>query len=89
MLEIQKHNKNTKIIFDQLKESVHQISKTIFREKVNYGSSRLQMFFKIGDFKNFANFTGKYLFWSFFLITLQALKPAASLKGDSNTGVFL
>ena len=34
MLEIQKHKylKNTKIVFDPLKETVHQIS-NIFREK--------------------------------------------------------
>ena len=39
--------------------------------------------------KNFANFTGKHLFWILFLIKLQAFKPAALLKRDSNTGVFL
>ena len=31
-------------------------------------SSRSQMFFKIGVLKNFANFTGEYLYWSLFLI---------------------
>ena len=31
-------------------------------------SSRLQMFFKLGALKNFANFTGKHLCWSLFLI---------------------
>ena len=36
-------------------------------------SSRLQMFFKISVLKNFANFTGKHLRWSIFLIKLQAL----------------
>ena len=36
-------------------------------------STRLQMFFKIGVLKNFANFTRKRLHWSFFLIKLQAL----------------
>ena len=36
-------------------------------------STRLQMFFKIGVLKNFANFTRKHLCWSFFLIKLQAL----------------
>ena len=34
-------------------------------------NSRLQMFFKIGVFKNFANFTGKQLCWDLFLIKLQ------------------
>ena len=33
----------------------------------------LQMFFKIGVHKNFANFTGKHLCWSLFLKKLQAL----------------
>ena len=32
------------------------------------------MFFKIGVLKNIANFTGKHLRWSLFLIKLQALK---------------
>ena len=52
-------------------------------------SSRLQLFFKIGALKNFAYFTGKHPCWSFFLIKLQALRPATLLKRDSNTGVFL
>ena len=30
------------------------------------------MIFKIGIFKNFLNFTEKHLFWSFFLMKLQA-----------------
>ena len=38
-----------------------------------YRSSRSQMFFKIGVLKNFAIFTGRHLFWSLFLIKLQAL----------------
>ena len=33
-----------------------------------YRSSRLQMFFKIGVLENFANFIGKHLCWSLFLI---------------------
>ena len=32
-------------------------------------SSHSQMFFKMGVLKNFANFTGKHLCWSIFLIT--------------------
>ena len=53
-------------------------------------SSCLQMFFKIGVLKNFAIFTGEYLFWSLFLIKLQlAIRPATLLKTDSNTDVFL
>ena len=40
----------------------------------NLGSSRSQMFFKIAVLKNIANFTGKRLYWSLFLIKLQVLK---------------
>ena len=35
-------------------------------------SSHLQMFFKIGVPKNFANFTGKHLCWNLILIKLLA-----------------
>ena len=45
------------------------------------------MFFKRCVHKNFANFTGKHLCWGLFLIKLQALRPATSLKRDS-THVF-
>ena len=38
-------------------------------------SSRSQMFFKIDVSKNFANFKGKHLRRSLFLIKLQALRP--------------
>ena len=38
---------------------------------------------------SFAIFTGKQLCWRFFLIKLQAFRPAILLKRDSNTGVFL
>ena len=44
---------------------------------------------KKGVPKNFTNFTGKQLRWSLFLIKLQAFRPVALLKKDSNTGVFL
>ena len=53
------------------------------------GNSRSQMFFRVGVYKNFANFTGKHLCWSLFLIKLQAFMPPTLLKIDSNTGVFL
>ena len=38
------------------------------------------MFLKIGVLKNFANFSGKNLRWSLFLIKLQVLGPATLLK---------
>ena len=37
-----------------------------------FRSSRSQMFFKIGVLKSFTIFSGKYLFWSLFLIKLHA-----------------
>ena len=51
-------------------------------------SSRLQMFFKIGVFRSFANFTGKHLCWSIFK-KLAGWRVAVSLKNDSNTVAFL
>ena len=42
-----------------------------------------------GVLKNFTNFAGKYLCWSFILMKLQAWRLANLLKGDSNTGFFL
>ena len=51
------------------------------------------MFFKIGVLKNIANFTGKRLCWSLFLINLQALRlylretPAQVLSSEI-CGIF-
>ena len=39
---------------------------------------------KKGVFKSFANFTGKYLWWSLFLIKVQAFRAETLLKRDSN-----
>ena len=48
-------------------------TKYYFKLKITpiYWSSCLQMFFKIGVLKNFANFSQKYLCWSLFLIKLK------------------
>ena len=53
--------------------------------------SCLQMFFKIGVLKSFANFTGKQSCWKLFLEKLASSRPAALYycKKDFNTGVFL
>ena len=48
-----------------------------------------EVFCKKGVVKNFANFTGKHLCWSLFLITLQVFRPTTLLKRYSNTDVFL
>ena len=56
---------------------------------LNFKSSRLQMFFKIDVLKNLAMFTGKHLYWSYFLIYLQGWRTAIVLKRDSNPSAFL
>ena len=38
---------------------------------------------KKAAFKNFANFTGKYLCWSLFLIKLQTETPAQAFSGEN------
>ena len=43
-------------------------------------SSRLQMFFKIGALKCFANFTAKQLYWSFFFNKVTSLGLQLYLK---------
>ena len=50
---------------------------------------RSQMFFKIGILKNFTNFIGKDLCWSFLVIKLQALRPATLLKTVYSETVFI
>ena len=49
----------------------------------------LELLCKKDVLRNFANFIGKHLCRSLFLIGLQAFRPAALLKRDSNTDVFL
>ena len=55
---------------------------TLFR------SSRSQIFFKIGLFKNFAIFIEKNFSWSLFLIKLHSWRLATWLKRDSHAGIF-
>ena len=45
-----------------------------------------QIFFEIGFLKNFANFAGKRLWWSLFVIKLQVF--ATLLRRNSNTGAM-
>ena len=51
-------------------------------------SSHQRSSVKKSALKNFANFTGKHLCLSLFLITFPAQWPATFLRRDSNTGVF-
>ena len=55
----------------------------------NLRCSHRRCFFKKGVLKNFANFTGKHLWWNLFLIKLQAWRSENLSKRDSSTGVFL
>ena len=56
------------------KSSHFEIARTSFR------SSHLQMFLKIAVSKKVVNYTGKPLYWSLFLITLQLWGPETLLK---------
>ena len=51
-------------------------------------NSRSQMFFKTGVLKNFAIFAEKRLCWRLFLINLQDLRLAFSLKKTLQHGRF-
>ena len=57
--------------------------------KTSCRSKRSQMFFTVSFLKNFANFKGKHLCWSLFLIKLLAFRSATLLKRETNTEVFL
>ena len=52
-----------------------------------FWSGHLVSFYKEGVLKRLAKFTGKHLYWSFFLIKLQALMLATLLKKDSGIGI--
>ena len=45
---------------------------SFFQSHKKLRNSSLQMFFKINVLKNVTNFTGEYLYWSFFLTKLRA-----------------
>ena len=53
-----------------------------------FRSSRSQIFFKIGLFKNFAIFIEKDFRWTLFLIKLQTWRVATWLKRDSHAGIL-
>ena len=54
------------------RERASSIDNSCKRSEKYFRCSRSQMFFKTGVLKNFANFTGKHLGWSLFLLKLQA-----------------
>ena len=51
-------------------------------------SSCSQMLFRKGALKNFTKFTGKYLYWSLFLLKLQVWRLATLLKKENPTHAF-
>ena len=53
-----------------------------------YQKQLLEVFYKKSIPKNSSNFIRKHLWWSVFLIKLQAWVPATLLKRDSTTGFF-
>ena len=53
-----------------------------------YKKQLLEVFYKKRIPKNSSNFIRKHLWWSVFLIKLQAWVPATLLKRDSTTGFF-
>ena len=64
-------------------------SKLLWKHQLNLRSSNWNSSVEKGVHRNFVSFTGKHLCWSLFLIDLQAFRPAALLKRNSNTDVFL
>ena len=57
--------------------------------KVKDTSSRPEVFCEDGVLENFIKFTGKHLCQSLFFNKVANLRPAALLKKNSGTGVFL
>ena len=85
LLQIKRHYLIHLFTVFKIVESLQCILKTrylrIYLDKLNLNRSRRsQMFFKIGVLKNIANFTGKHLCWSLFLIKLQAYEICEILK---------
>ena len=63
------HNKFRIIIFhDQKTLSLNFVLFNFIKKHFQSKRNRSQMFFKIDVLKNFAMFTGKHLYWSYFLI---------------------
>ena len=72
-----------------LRQKEHHLIFLSLKHHVAIATLCLLYDFHIYNFKNFANFTGKHLCWSLFLIKLQDFRAETLLKRDSNTGVFL
>ena len=70
-------------------ESHRFLLRTPLETRVKRQMQPLKLLCKKGVFRSFATFTKKRRCWSLFLIELQTFRPAALLKRDSNTNVFL
>ena len=73
----------------QFEVNINYIVFQPFSKTKQFQKQSLELFWKKGVLKNFANFTWKHLCWSLFLIMLQAFRTATLQKRDSYTGVFL
>ena len=71
------------------KLSIYHYNTDVCKDASDYRSSRPKVFSKKGVLRNFAKFTGKHLYHSFFFKKVVSLRPATLLKRDSGTGVFL
>ena len=86
----------SKVNFFETYNSVHRFNIICILEafldstiRLDHQKQPLEVFYKKGVFKNVSNFIGKHLCWIFFLIKLQAFRPATLWRRGSNTGVFL
>ena len=70
-------------------QSYRFLPRTSLKTGVKPQKQPLELLCKKVVLRNFANFMGKHLCRSLVLIMLQAFRPAALLKRDSNTDVFL
>ena len=72
--------------FEKLEFIMHCPLWVLFKiNKYNGQKQSVEVFCKKGVLKNFPNFTGKHLFWSSFLIKLQAWRTSEHLKNNRRT----
>ena len=60
----------------------------LWKHELNFKKQPLKLFCKKGVLIKFANFTGKRLYWSLFLIELRTFTHATLLKRDANADVL-
>ena len=77
------------IFFGEIKGIILFIVFTVDKVPRKNRSSRQEVFFKKGVFRNFAKFTGKHLCQSLFFNKVAGLSLQLYLKKDTGTSVFL